>query len=84
MEMYFPRTRTTRICETLTFIPHNIPFPKLTLRDHLIQAVEDIIHILTQSPNNNNVPSLQAGDPVRSALTEIANQLKTIKNISVT
>ena len=24
---YFPRTRATRVCETVTFLPHDIPFP---------------------------------------------------------
>ena len=32
---YFPRTRTTRVCETVTFFPHKVPFPKVTLTDHL-------------------------------------------------
>ena len=32
---YFLRTKTTRICNTVTFIPHKIPIPKVLLGDHL-------------------------------------------------
>lgn len=53
MTYYFPCTQTTLTCETLTFIPHDIPFLKTTLRDHLTQAAEDITHVLTQPPNSN-------------------------------
>ena len=77
---YFPRTRTTRVCETVTFIPHDIPFPKVTLKDHLQQAAEDIIKILTHPPAPT-VPSLEAGDPVRNALLDIAQQLKRVDAI---
>ena len=77
---YFPRTRTTRICETVTFLPHKLPFPKVNLQDHLTQASEDIITILTQSPNSMT-PSLQEGDPIRNDLLDITQQLKRVENI---
>ena len=77
---YFPRTRTTRICDTVAFFPHTTPFPKVTLSDHLRQAAEDIIHLLTHPPTST-VPSLQAGDPVRQALTDLATQLQRIEPI---
>ena len=77
---YFPRTRTTRICETVTFIPHEIPFPEVKLTDHLRQAAEDIVTILTQPPATN-VPSLRAGDPTRNALLDIATQLHRVEDI---
>ena len=64
---YFPRTQTTRICDTVTFFPHDVPFPRVTLKDHLQQAAEDITNILTNTPPST-VPTLQAGDPVKNAL----------------
>ena len=72
---YFPRTRKTRIYETVTFLPHEVPFPKVNLQYHLTQAAEDIITILTQ-PLKSTTPSLQEGDPIHNALLDIANKLK--------
>ena len=77
---YFPRTRTTRICETVTFLPHEVPFPKVNLQDHLTQAAEDIITILTQPPNSTT-PSLREGDPICNALLDISQHLKRVENI---
>ncbi len=47
----------------------------------LKQAATDIITILTRSPSTTT-PSLQAGDPVRNALLELATQLNRIDVIS--
>ena len=77
---YFPRTRTTRICETVTFLTHEVPFPKVNLQDHLKQAAEDIITILTQPPNSTTL-SLQEGDTMCNALLDLAQQLKRVGNI---
>ena len=52
----------------------------MTLSDHLRQAAEDIIHLLTHPPTST-VPSLQAGYPVRQALTDLATQLQRIEPI---
>ena len=70
----------TRICETVTFLPHKVPSPKVNLQDHLTQASEDIIKILTQPPKSTT-PSLQEGDPIYNALLDIAPQLKRVENI---
>ena len=77
---YFPRTKTVRDCDTVTFFPTTIPFPQVKLDDHLKQAASDIITILTQPPSTT-IPSLQAGDPVRNALLTLATQLKRIEPI---
>ena len=77
---YFPRTRTTRICETVTFVPHEVPFPQVNLKEHLTQAAEDIVSILTQPPSPTT-PSLKVGDPVRNALFNIATQLRRTQEI---
>ena len=58
--------RSTRICDTVKFLHTVIPFPNVTLTDHLRQAASDLITILT-APPLTNVPSLAAGDPTRNA-----------------
>lgn len=75
---YFPWTRTTRTCETVTFFLHDIPFPQVTFKDHLQQAADDIVTILT-APPSPTVPSLSAGDPDRNTLLKIAQQLKRVE-----
>ena len=64
----------------VTFLPHEVPFPKVNLQDHMTQEAEDIITILTQPPKSKN-PSLQEGDPIHNALLDIAQQLKRVENI---
>ena len=77
---YFLRTHTTCVCKTVTFFPHDVPFPKVSIQDQLVQATEDIISILTHPPSPT-VPSLQEGDPVQNVLLEIAKQLKRADKI---
>ena len=72
---YFPRTKTTRDCETVAFFPSSIPFPKVKPEDFLRQAASDIISILTLPPSTTT-PNLQAGDPVRNDLITLATKLK--------
>ena len=70
----------TRICETVTFPPHEVPFLKVNLQDHLTQTAEYIITILTQPPNSTT-PILREGGPILNALLDIAQQLKQVENI---
>ena len=78
LQCYLPRTREVRHCDTVEFIPHQIPFPSVTLKEFLIQAASDIITILTQR-KKPSIPSLEAGDPTRNALLQLAEQLKRIQ-----
>ena len=80
VECYFPRTKQVRTCDTVTFFPTNVPFPKVTLVDFLKQAATDIVTILTHPPSTTT-PSLEAGDPIRNALLTLATQLKRIETI---
>ena len=75
---HFPRAQTTRVCETVTFFPHEVPFPKVTLKEHLIQAADNIVSILTKPPSIT-VPNLQAGEQVQNALLDIATQLRRVE-----
>ena len=80
VQCYFPRTREVRHCDTVEFFPHEISFPRVTLKDHLTQAAEDITTILTLPPANT-VPSLQSGDPTRNAILKLAKLLKRVETI---
>ena len=74
IKCYFPITRSERNVDTVTFFPKQIPFPKVTIDDFLRQAATDIVSILAAPPSATSF-SLQAGDPIRNALLEIANTL---------
>ena len=80
VKCYFPRSRAVRDCDTVTFFPKVVPFPEVSLTDFLKQSATDIITILTQPPAPN-IPSLQAGDPIRNALLTLATQLQRVKPI---
>ena len=80
VNIYIPRTRAIRTCDTVTFFPSNIPFPKVNLRDYLVQAAEDIITILN-APPSTTTPTLEAGDEVRNALLNIAKMLQRAEKL---
>ena len=80
VKCYFTRTKRERDCDTVEFFPTSLPFPSVTLTDHLKQAASDIVTILTQPPSTT-APSLAAGDPVRNALLTLATQLKQVQPI---
>ena len=71
---FFPKTRSKRDVNTITFFHKAIKFPEIHLDDFLKQAATDIITILT-SPPSTTTPSLQAGDTTRNALPDIAKLL---------
>ena len=76
IKCYFPKTRSERNCDTLTFIPNVVPFPKVTTDDFLRQAATDIVTILSQ-PVSASIPTLEAGDATRNAILKLATILKT-------
>ena len=78
---YFPRTRSERNVKTVTFVPHYIPFPKVTTDDFLRQAAMDIIKILTSPPTTNIAPILKAGDDTRNTLLELAKTLQSTDKV---
>ena len=72
--IFKPTTRKELITDTVTFIPHSIPIPKVSVDDFLIQACDDIKVILNNK--NDMIPSLQAGDTARNAVRQIAQALR--------
>ena len=82
IKCFFPKTRSERDCDTITFIPHVVPFPRVTTEDFLKQAATDIIRILSQ-PAPTSIPTLEAGSNTRNALLKLATILKRTDTIPV-
>ena len=83
VEDYLPCTRATRACNTVTFFPHSIPFLQVNLNHYLKQTAGAILQLLTVLPSKATA-SLQAGNPVRNALLDIAEQLQQTQPINDT
>ena len=83
IKCYFTKTQSERDCNTVTFFPKQIQFPKIDLDAFLCQAAQDIITLLTDSPSCTTL-SLQAGDPTQNALLEIATILKRTEALPTT
>ena len=75
---YFTRTRSERNVDTVTFIPHSIPFPTMTIDTFLRQAATDIVTLLKKPPNPS-IPRLQAGDSTYTALQQLADLLQRVE-----
>ena len=58
-----------------------IPFPKVNMKYFLRQAATDIITMLTDPPSTTT-PSLQAGDPIKNTLLQLATLLQRVENIT--
>ena len=73
--VYFPKTRAEKTTDTVTFLPHSIPIPSISMQDYLLQAVDDIVSLL-KNPPQSLLPTFKEGDPIRNAVLEIATTLK--------
>ena len=78
MRVYFPCTRSERVCDTVIFFPHEITFTEVKIGDFSEQAAIDIISILT-STSSTMYSILEAEALVRSALLTIAQQLQCVE-----
>ena len=54
--IYIPETASKVITDTLQFLPHKIPFPTTTIKDHLKLAIENIVTLLSE-PQPTLVPN---------------------------
>ena len=72
--VFVPKTRSTRISDTVMFIPTTIPVPSTTIEDHLRQASSDIVTILSNPPKSH-FPTLHLGDETKHAIQQIAELL---------
>ena len=55
VQCYFSRKKQVRDCDTVTFIPHEYPFPELKLDYFLKQAENDIITLLSVPPSTMEI-----------------------------
>ena len=67
VKCYFPDTKATRDADTVEFFPKNIPFPKTTSEDYLLQSASDILAILKSPPTF--LLYLQYGDSTKMPLS---------------
>ena len=75
MKCFLPSTRSEIISDTISFFPHEIPFPKVTIDTFLRQAAMDIVTILSTPPTKTPLPGLEAGDETSNAILQLANIL---------
>ena len=47
LKTFIPKTRAERISDTVTLLPHKVPIPNPSLKDHIISTSEQLIHLLT-------------------------------------
>ena len=70
---YISKTKSKRVTDTISYLPSTIPIPDFTPRDHLQQALDDIVAIL-QWPHKI-LPFLTAGDDTTNAIRLVAEIL---------
>ena len=77
VKCYFPIANQVRNCDTVTFIPHEYPFPEVNLDGLKKQVTNDIITLLSAPPSATKI-SLEAGDPTRNVILKIADTIKLL------
>jgi hypothetical protein len=73
IKCYLPSTAREPDVDTLQFFPKTIPFPDISSKDYLKQAVSDILTILQNPPSN--LPYLAYGDATNNVIVHIATLL---------
>ena len=75
VKCYLPSTGGVRDADTVQFFPKQVPFPKMSTEDMLLQSATDILAIL-QSPPPSLVPTIQYGDEAKNAIEHLARLLQ--------
>ena len=78
VKCFIPQTGREKDADTVEFFPHSIPFPIETTDSCLRQAATDIVELLRK--RKPSYPSLQYGDEVKNALSQIATLLNRVPN----
>jgi hypothetical protein len=73
VDCYIPATHSTRIADTVAFIPTVVPILSTSTEDYLRQSVGDIIGLLDDP--KSTIPSLSFGDDTQNAIKQIATLL---------
>ena len=79
-QCYVPKTRLLVDADAVEFFPHSIPFSSFTLQYFLVQAATGITSMLANPPKSA-APTLEAGDPIKNAILNIAKLLKRADRI---
>ena len=58
VQVYFPKTRSVWKVDTITFIPHDIPVPEISVEEYLCQSIDDLKILLQESPSKSPALSL--------------------------
>ena len=75
VKCYLPSTGGVRDADTVQFFPKQVPFPKISTEDMLLQSATDILAVL-QSPPPSLIPTLQYGDDAKNAIDHLARLLQ--------
>ena len=76
VKCFMPATGREKDADTVEFFPHKIAFPVETTDSCLRQAATDIVELLRK--RKPSYPSLQYGDEVKNALSQIATLLNRV------
>ena len=76
VKCFMPATAREKDADTVEFFPHKISFPVETTDSCLRQAATDIVDLLRK--RKPSYPSLQYGDEVKNALSQIATLLNRV------
>lgn len=76
--VFVPETATEIITDTLKFLPHKIPFPTMSINDHMKVAIDNIVTLLS-SKIGTTTPSAKQNKQLalREAFIHISKLLKT-------
>ena len=67
---FIPATKSERITDTVTFLPHNkIPVPNTTPEEGIKQALQDTYKLMKSKPTN--VPYTTMGDKMKEVIKKI-------------
>ena len=74
VKCYLPSTGGIRDADTVQFFPKQVPFPKMSTEDMLLQSATDILAVL-QSPPPSLIPTIQYGDEAKNVIDHLARLL---------
>ena len=78
VRVYMPSTHSVVIADTVEFLPERIAFPHSTTESYIKQTLRDLL-LLLKKKNLMNVPQASFGDPIHTALQQIADVLQRHK-----
>ena len=71
VKCYLPSTGGIGDTDTVQIFPKQVPFPKISTEDMLLQSAADILAVL-QSPPPSLIPTIHYGDEAKNAIDHLA------------